>query len=664
MLDIVYGKKTNPQAVESLVAAIKQQDWDGSLYVGYPVFGGDDASASITDALLVCREHGLVIFDMALEALELASTGEVEAAVRQRHKELRRKVNARLVAYEELIDDDTMALAFKVEVITLAPAEYKDEGVAGVISADNLVAFLSELPPLKQRYIPPLNAAIQKTAALRPKKKRLGVRKSNSMGANIKYLEGQIANLDRWQRNAAIESPEGPQRIRGLAGSGKTIILAMKAAYLHANDPEAEIVVTFNTRSLYQQFKGLIRRFYFEHMSDEPDWDRLHILHAWGSPSEAGFYSVAATDNGYSPTPFGTARYKYGYSAAFSGVCAELCSSKIALKQRWDYVLIDEAQDFPESFFRLVYLVTKNPHRIVWAYDELQNLGDSSMPPIDELFGKDVDGQPLVQINNVEGQPKQDILLPICYRNPSWLLTLALGVGLGTKRANGTPVQMFPDPDFWREIGYEATAGKLELGKSVSLQRRPDRSAPFFEDVLSPESSVRSKRFESATEQAEWIAKDIQRILNNEELDHSDILVVIPNSLDAPKIAQTISTELAEFGIRSHLIGVTSSRDAVFIEGSIAMSGIYRAKGNEAPLVYVAHAEYGFDGYDVARRRNVLFTAMTRAKAWVRVCGVGTTMDGLINEIRGIASDNYQLCFTYPTSPENSEDACRLQRTN
>jgi Resolvase, N terminal domain len=42
----------------------------------------------------------------------------------------------------------------------------------------------------------------------------------------MKIIEREIANLDRWQKRAAIETPKGPQRIRGLACSGKTIVLA------------------------------------------------------------------------------------------------------------------------------------------------------------------------------------------------------------------------------------------------------------------------------------------------------------------------------------------------------------------------------------------------------------------------------------------------------
>ena len=82
---------------------------------------------------------------------------------------------------------------------------------------------------------------------MKPKKKRKNVTKTNSKGAIIKQIEKEIANLDEWQKKAAFEIPEGPQRIRGLAGSGKTVVLALKAAYLHSQHPEWTIAITFYT---------------------------------------------------------------------------------------------------------------------------------------------------------------------------------------------------------------------------------------------------------------------------------------------------------------------------------------------------------------------------------------------------------------------------------
>jgi superfamily I DNA and RNA helicase len=649
-LDIVFGKKTNPVAVESLVSVLVDQEWDGTLYLGYPVFANEDNS-SVTDALLTCQEHGVVIFDLTIDDFINLEDGAIESAIIYRQRELRRKLNSRLVAYEHLVKEDGISLGFPINVITFLPQPIPNLQLGTLATSTNLLEKILALPPLNANYVIPLNAAVQKTAALKPKKKRLNVRNSDSMGGAIKYLESQIANLDRWQKNAAIESPEGPQRIRGLAGSGKTIILAMKAAYLHANDPEALIVVTFNTRSLYQQFKSLIRRFYFDQVSDEPNWDKLQVLHAWGSSSYAGVYSVIAAHSGVAPTPFGAARHRFGYANAFKGVCTELVSHvrKSELKPIFDYVLVDEAQDFPAEFFQLVYLSTKAPKKIVWAYDELQNLGDSTMPTLGELFGVGEDGGPIVEMNNIDGQPKQDILLPVCYRNPPWLLTLALGLGLGIKLGNGKFAQMFRDPDFWREIGYECIKGDLALGNHVRLKRQADRSAPFFERILTTTQSISWHVFDDFVAQAEWIANDIQKVTTTQELDLSDILVVIPDSLGASKIGVALSSHLEQRNIESHIIGVTGSPDVVFVDNSVAMCSIYRAKGNEAPLVYVVSAEFCNAGYDLSKKRNILFTALTRAKAWVRICGVGASMKALSQEIEAISQDNFELDFNYPT---------------
>ncbi|HKG23733.1 MAG TPA: hypothetical protein VKC34_17660 [Blastocatellia bacterium] len=73
----------------------------------------------------------------------------------------------------------------------------------------------------------------------------------NTKAGIIRKVESQIQTLDLEQMKIAQQIPPGPQRIRGLAGTGKTIVLAMKAAYAHLQHPEWNIVYTFNTQSLY-----------------------------------------------------------------------------------------------------------------------------------------------------------------------------------------------------------------------------------------------------------------------------------------------------------------------------------------------------------------------------------------------------------------------------
>ncbi|MCA3017482.1 MAG: ATP-binding domain-containing protein, partial [Rhodocyclaceae bacterium] len=84
----------------------------------------------------------------------------------------------------------------------------------------------------------------------------------------------------------------------------------------------------------------------------------------------------------------------------------------------------------------------------------------------------------------------------------------------------------------------------------------------------------------------------------------------------------------------------------------VAITSIHRAKGNEAPMVYVVGAEACFGGWDLSRKRNIIFTAITRSRAWVRISGVGSNMEKLVAEVGAVETSGFQLQFTYPTEDE------------
>ncbi len=52
------------------------------------------------------------------------------------------------------------------------------------------------------------------------------------------------------------------------------------------------------------------------------------------------------------------------------------------------------------------------------------------------------------------------------------------------------------------------------------------------------------------------------------------------------------------------------------------------------------------------RKRNILFTAITRSKAWVRVVGIGDKMNKLIEEYESVKENNFELNFIYPSKEE------------
>jgi superfamily I DNA and RNA helicase len=652
MLNVTYGDTRHSDVVAGLVQALGYSEITGDLYVGYPVLNTADGKLDV-DALLISLQHGLVAFDLKNpQALGTADDPSTAAAT-ERQDELYAILDSKLKTYPELRKG--RGLAFSPQTVSIVPdfqgnAQHDGQNFA---TFGTLAEVLETFPPISPVIFRKLSAAIQHTSTIKPTKKRTDVTKPDSRGAILKRLEAEIANLDAWQKKAAIEFPEGPQRIRGLAGSGKTIVLAQKAAFLHTRFPDWNIALTFQTRSLYQQFRNLITRFCFEFVSDAPDWSKLHLLHAWGSSSSSGVYAEVASAVGSPIRDFSFAKERYGASRAFEGICKELLKSVEARPPRplWDVVLIDEAQDFPSSFFEIIYHSTPAPHRIVWAYDELQNLGEFAMKPAEELFGQRADGRPRVVLQNREGQPQQDIVLPVCYRNTKWSLTSAHGTGFGVYRPEGL-VQIFDTPSLWEDIGYRFARGRPKGNTDVSIIRKEGASPAYFEELLNPQDAVKTEAFRSAAEQYNYIADQIEKNLSEDELDYDDILVVFCSPLTIRTDAAGMSAALRKRKIVSHLAGITSSRDKIFSDNSIALTGIYRAKGNEAPMVYVADAQYCVSGFELARRRNILFTAMTRSRAWVRVTGVGAEMAKLKSELDRVAAAGYALNFRYPTKEE------------
>lgn len=644
-LDIVRGKITNVMAIRELIAILNNQSEPGcseTLYTGYPLSASAESKVTV-DALLVSERYGLVAF--IFTALDSINN------IIEEQGELFFQLTNTLTQYSGLRKG--RSLAFEPHVISIVPNDISVDIEEGYVLSTfkKLRHTLEEIQTFNTDYYRVLVESLQKIASIKPRKKRDNVKKEGSKGDIIKKIEKEIANLDQWQKKAALEMVNGPQRIRGLAGSGKTIVLALKAAYLHAQYPDWDIVVTYYTRSLWQQYRDLITKFVFEFSRDEPNWEKLHLFHAWGSQSEQGLYSEISRSVNLLPINFTNAKMKYGSEGAFSGICSELdkeLSDKY--EPQYDIILIDEAQDMPAAFFKLAYKSVHKPKRIVWAYDELQNLGSASMPSIEEMFGLDESGKPLVELKNELDEPMQDIILPVCYRNPPWALALAHSLGFGIYRK--PLVQHFETLELWENIGYKKDKGSLAFGKNVTLSRRQDSTPNYFFELLQPDDVIKTKCFEDIDTQYDWIAKQIRKNIVEDELDPDDILVIFPSVISAKSQYQKFSQHLSRYSISSMLAGVTNDRDIFRIPGSVSCSAIYRAKGNEAPMVYVVNSDYCYEGIELIKLRNTIFTAITRSRAWVRICGVGFSMDKLATEINAFINRQYVLEFKIPTKAE------------
>ena len=193
--------------------------------------------------------------------------------------------------------------------------------------------------------------------------------------------------------------------------------------------------------------------------------------------------------------------------------------------------------------------------------------------------------------------------------------------------------------------------------RGVTLCRTRETSPKFLEDHSPVGDLIRFKSFADEIEQAEWLAVEIGRNLEEDDLTRNDIMVINPDPLTTRKKVGVIRARLLEMGIQSHLAGVDTDPD-VFFEpnaASVTFTGIHRAKGNEAAMVYIINADdCQAAAFDLARIRNRLFTAITRSKAWVRVLGVGQCMKELTREFQELKARGFALDFRYPSAEERA----------
>ena len=78
-------------------------------------------------------------------------------------------------------------------------------------------------------------------------------------------------------------------------------------------------------------------------------------------------------------------------------------------------------------------------------------------------------------------------------------------------------------------------------------------------------------------------------------------------------------------------------------------------------MVYVVDAQDAATKVNVRSKRNTLFTAVTRSRAWVRISGFGADMSIVEAEIRSVIESDFKLNFAVPT-PDQQRQLNQLYR--
>jgi superfamily I DNA and RNA helicase len=284
--------------------------------------------------------------------------------------------------------------------------------------------------------------------------------------------------------------------------------------------------------------------------------------------------------------------------------------------------------------------------RIIWGYDECQNILNMQIQDTVQTFGVDATGVPIVDFSK-DDKIGQDIVLPVCYRTPRNVLATAFALGLGIYGEH--IIQLPENKEHWEDWGFQIISGQYIEGSVVKIARSLEGSLVERDNLLQGrEDMIVCESFGELEAESDFV---VERILNDikEELRPEDICVICLDDTGTRKYFNRISDRLLQRGVNVFDLGNAPSSNTLFsMPDHVTLSTIYRAKGNEKGSVYIVGVNKIFDNENSIISRNKLFTAITRSKAWVTITGVGAEGARCKREIEQVKLNNFELSFTMP----------------
>ncbi len=682
-------------------------------YLKYPIFSKLGQHRKEPDIMMADKEFGIIVIEVKALTIEQISAihghrweysdfyepygnpyeqaeGHLYTILRLCDSEfsLARKVNGRaLVALPEISIKDWSDKGFN-KLPCSPPILFKEDltkmRLLEKIERTHLVQSGIEIN--EERWSLLLNILGGSQIHLKPPRNKSKIKQNRS--SIISSLTERLFELDLQQEQIGKVIPPGPQRIRGIAGSGKTVILCQKAAHMHLKHPEKNIALIFFTRSLYDQIISHIDQWLKHFSNGQEGYDpktnhKLKILHAWGSREREGFYGKMCELHHTRRLTVNDTDYRKPIEG-LADLCKRLLE-ETTIKPYFDAIFIDEGQDLivdkkellfegRQPIYWLAYQALKpvsenepETRRLIWAYDELQSLDTHEIPTAKQLFGNDGKLNTMVRGVHIGGIKKSEIMHK-CYRTPGPILTAAHGLGMGLLRPQGMLRGPTTKKD-WESIGYVIEEGSFISGQKIVLNR-PEKNSPNLVPKHWPDPVIEFQNYDSREKELHAVAQKIKENIDFDDLNpQRDILIIILGNYNTWQMEKLMGRKLQENGINFYIPsaldknifiqrGHRKNPDLFWYDNAVTISKIHRAKGNEANMVYVIGVDQVAEDEANFTLRNQLFVALTRARGWVHLSGVGEYP--FFQEINSVLENKSRFSFTYkkPTIRElNDEDS-------
>jgi AAA domain/Nuclease-related domain len=423
-----------------------------------------------------------------------------------------------------------------------------------------------------------------------------------TLGALFDLLAVDEKRLSTEQRELTSHDWHGPRLTRGVAGSGKTIVLAMQVARRVASHtrqgelfarPLRVLAVCFN-RSLVPYVEEKIRSAYLKRTGGEAlPAGIVQVSHLNGLYYQLSTHRNAAGVTGLWPylgMDDGTDESRAArYLAALEATLARE-PSRLEL-HRFDAIYVDEGQDFHGDEYRLLARLCTAPTpnsepSLFIFYDDAQNVYGRRRPTWAHLG------------LNVRGG--RSTVMKHCFRNTHPIVESAFNVLLGAAAPDESRVQTatFADRGQLEEDGVLTRDGRWW---SVHFAERQGPPPELFVDG-------------SPQREAEHLAERVHWLLVEQQVRPEDVLVLGARKERLREIAAAVRRRLPNAVPRLAFDDANRS-DLLFRPGQVTFSTIQSAKGYDAFYVLLASANHLAT---TSEGRATFYVACTRAAGRVR----------------------------------------------
>jgi len=363
--------------------------------------------------------------------------------------------------------------------------------------------------------------------------------------------------------------------IQGLSGTGKTELLLHKLREIYVNTEEAKIFFTCHNIALANTLRRRIPDFFdFMKVEKQIEWNkRLWVDRAWGSASNknSGLYSYIC--DFYDISFLRWSRIT-SYEDIFSLALKEINKiPKDEFEYAFDYILVDERQDFPDIFFELCKKITKE--KVYVAGDIFQDIFETNIEH---------------KVINV------DFILNRCYRTDPRTLMFAHAIGMGL--FENKKLNWLTDKE-WEASGYIV---KRKENRDICLYREPIRR---FEDLdIKNYTSMTIEKLETY----EQILNIIETIIKENPTVKPDDIAII--NLEDGKGIYDFFNKL-EFLIMDKIGWKVNKayESKKKVKDTLFLTNKNNVKGLEFPFVLCVGSKIK-DSY---KYRNTLYTMLTRS---------------------------------------------------